>query len=61
MTEEWDKPSAALAKIAALESSPLLRACNRCKHRHGKGEKCYYPRNPEFGDKDQSLHCECSS
>lgn len=59
VSERWDVPSEKLKKIASLESSPMLRACSSCPHRHPKGELCAWPYDDRWG-RITAKTCACT-
>jgi len=40
MSEQWDKPSAALKRIAEQKNTPLMEKCPNCPHHAHQGEVC---------------------
>lgn len=57
MTEDWQKPSEALKRIAEARVSPLLEKCPTCPHHSHRGERCGFPTGV-FGSVTSSF-CEC--
>jgi len=56
MSEQWDKPSDGLRRMAGAPMMAGMRECEACLHRHPRGETCGYPLS------QQPVHvCRCES
>ncbi len=54
MSEQWDKPSDTLRRMAGAPMMAGMRECELCHHRHPRSEVCAYPT-------DGKRVCRCES